>query len=741
MKLNMSFFLFYRYVAISERGVERGMISIYDLRTLKKRKTLMSTEMRSREYVSICFSSDNKQLLSLGGSPDWTCINWSWQKQKPLQIHKIDGNNMPLYQCSFCPLDSSIICITGRSILHFYKCDITSTKMKQIETSLFDRPVEDYCSHHWGIENKLIVGTTNGHLLLFDNFMFHSILNTNMDDKFNHTTSVPIKSIEYIMHWSQGFFIGCDNGIIKTYKLINDLYILQRTFHIENNNSKIKCLTVSPSEEHCILTTENQQIYILHNFHTDILKSDDMKCELLNVSFHSGSITGLDVCIRKPIVVTCGIDRTVRVWNYMLRTNELCIQFQEQPHSIALHPSGLHVLVGFSDKLRLMNILMDDIRPYKEFQIKACSECQFSHGGHLFAAINVGLIQIYSTYTCEQIAVFRGHTGLVRSLYWSLDDTQIVSAGIDGAVYERKLGQTGRTQEHVQKGCRFTSALCTEDDKIYAVGDDRQLKEIIDKNVNKTLDAGVILTQLCVSHPPQRMLFAGTANGVIRSFAFPLTGVVKDYQCHSKTVSRMRITSDDGFLFSVSDDGCLSIFSIKEKDGRIAKRDRPDNVNFAEEILVTKSDLEEKNTLMSELKSKVDELTASNEYQLRLHDMNYQEKLKEVSEKYNLQIEHDRSKIDLLRDEKQELEMEFDEKITQLKATHANTLHAQDLEHQKSIMKEVGRYQKLQETMEEEGREYEQMCRDREMLHTDEITKMTESFEIALQKEKEEAKR
>lgn len=49
---------------------------------------------------------------------------------------------------------------------------------------------------------------------------------------------------------------------------------------------------------------------------------------------------------------------------------------------------------------------------------------------------------------------------------------------------------------------------------------------------------------------------------------------------------------------------------------------------IAQEILVTRSNLEEKNTLMIELKNKVDELALHNEYQLRLKDMNYSEKIK-----------------------------------------------------------------------------------------------------------------
>lgn len=53
---------------------------------------------------------------------------------------------------------------------------------------------------------------------------------------------------------------------------------------------------------------------------------------------------------------------------------DLYKEFAEEAYSIALHPSGLYILVGFSDKLRLMNLLIDDIRIFKEFTIRACKE-------------------------------------------------------------------------------------------------------------------------------------------------------------------------------------------------------------------------------------------------------------------------------------------------------------------------------------------------------------------------------
>lgn len=54
----------------------------------------------------------------------------------------------------------------------------------------------------------------------------------------------------------------------------------------------------------------------------------------------------------------------------------------------------------------------------------------------------------------------------------------------------------------------------------------------------------------------------------------------------------MRMSFDDQYLFTVSEDACLFIFKAVDKEGRGIKRDK--EVLYAEEILITKSDLEEK---------------------------------------------------------------------------------------------------------------------------------------------------
>lgn len=54
----------------------------------------------------------------------------------------------------------------------------------------------------------------------------------------------------------------------------------------------------------------------------------------------------------------------------------------------------------------------------------------------------------------------------------------------------------------------------------------------------------------------------------------------------------MRITYDDAYLITVSSDGCVMLWKITDKEGRGAKHDK-ENM-YAQEILITKTDLEEK---------------------------------------------------------------------------------------------------------------------------------------------------
>ncbi|KAF6107969.1 cilia and flagella associated protein 57 [Phyllostomus discolor] len=317
------------------------------------------------------------------------------------------------------------------------------------------------------------------------------------------------------------------------------------------------------------------------------LQGEPAHFDYLMYPLHSSSITGLDTCIRKPLIATCSLDRSVRIWNYESNSLELYKEYQEEAYAVSLHPSGHFIVVGFADKLCLMNLLIDDIRPFKEYSVRGCRECAFSNGGHLFAAVNGNVIHVFTTTSLENISNLKGHTGKIRSVVWNADDSRLISCGTDGAVYEWSLSSGKRETECVLKSCSYNCVTISPDAKIiFAVGSDHTLKEIADSSILREIPAfDVIYTAIVISHSG-RMLFVGTSVGTIRAMKYPLSmqKEFNDYQAHAGPVTK--------FLLTVSEDGCLFTWRVFDKDGRGIKRER--EVGFAEEVLVTKTDMEEK---------------------------------------------------------------------------------------------------------------------------------------------------
>jgi WD40 repeat protein len=68
----------------------------------------------------------------------------------------------------------------------------------------------------------------------------------------------------------------------------------------------------------------------------------------------------MDVCLKKEIVATCSSDRTVRVWDYSAKNElkpKIFSQFEDEATCLAIHPSGFHMVVGFSEFVLCLNIL------------------------------------------------------------------------------------------------------------------------------------------------------------------------------------------------------------------------------------------------------------------------------------------------------------------------------------------------------------------------------------------------
>ncbi|XP_061488605.1 cilia- and flagella-associated protein 57 isoform X1 [Rhineura floridana] len=766
-----------RYLAISEILQDKPTITIYELSSVpcKKRKVLNTFDFSVQEFISLGFSPDSKYLVAQTGPPESNLAYWMWEKQRTMAIVKVDVQNNPLYQVSFNPQDNTQVCVTGNGIFKLFR--YTEGTLKQ--TNFLRGEPQNYLSHAWLSEEKVIVGTDTGKLYLFESGdlrwetsierkeIICEIVKEELQQESESLIEFPaptspeysseliceteaqqqasLPRVSAIAAYSKGFACSAGPGIVllfekseekEGYRESREIRIPQDQCSNDPNQSdkqEVVCIAFSPAEETLLISTNRNQLYLLSMSSAEMNKAETAHFEYLNYPIHSSSITGLDTCIRKPLVATCSLDKSVRIWNYENNTLDLYKEYQEEAYTLALHPGGLYVLVGFADKLRLMNLLIDDIRVFKDFTVRGCRECAFSTGGHLFAAVNGNVIHIYSATSFDNVINLKGHNGKVRSVVWSMDDYKLISCGTDGAVYEWNLQNGKRESECVLKSCSYSGVAISPDAKvIFAVGSDHSIKEICDSSILREVPTfDVAYTCIVVSHSG-RMVFTGTSAGTIRSMKYPLPvhKEFNEYQAHAGPVTKMSITADDQFLLTSAEDGCIVIWKVYDKEGRGLKRER--DVPYSDEVLITRTDMEEKTQIMLELKTRVEELKMENEYQLRLKDMNYNEKIKELTEKFIQEMESLKTKNQVLKAEKEKQEVQHQEQLTELMEKQSREV--QDLEsgNNQKLLLEYEKYQELQMKSQRMQEEYEKQLHEMEENKSQALEELTEYYEAKL---------
>nr|KAF6381509.1 cilia and flagella associated protein 57 [Pipistrellus kuhlii] len=576
-----------RYLAISELVQEKPIITIYELSAIpcRKRKVLSNFDFPVQRFTSMAFSPDSKYLLAQSSPPESNLVYWLWEKQKVMAMIKTDAQNNTVYQVSFSPQDNTQVCVTGNGmfkLLRFAEGTLKQTNFQRGEP-------QNYLAHTWVSDDKIVVGTDTGRLFLFESgdqrwetsIMVKESTSVLKNLEMMHesesliefpTLSSPVPSFEQILEtnghsqqsmpqvfaiasYSKGFACSAGPGRVLLFEKMEekDFYHESREIRIpvdlqsndpsQSDKQDILCLCFSPSEETLLVSTSKNQLYSITMSLTEISKGEPAHFEYLMYPLHSAPITGLATCIRKPLIATCSLDRSIRIWNYESNTLELYKEYQEEAYTISLHPSGHFIVVGFADKLRLMNLLIDDIRSFKEYSIRGCKESAFSNGGHLFAAVNGNVIHLFTTTSLENITNLKGHTGKIRSIVWNADDSKLISCGTDGAVYEWNLSTGRRETECVLKSCSYNCVTVSPDGKIiFAVGSDHTLKEIADSSVLREIPTfDVVYTAIVVSHSG-RMIFVGTSVGTIRAMKYPLPlpKEFNDYQAHGGPITKVR---------------------------------------------------------------------------------------------------------------------------------------------------------------------------------------------------------
>eukprot|EP00002_Diphylleia_rotans_P028089 TRINITY_DN5662_c0_g1_i1.p1 TRINITY_DN5662_c0_g1~~TRINITY_DN5662_c0_g1_i1.p1 ORF type:complete len:989 (+),score=210.63 TRINITY_DN5662_c0_g1_i1:224-3190(+) len=698
-----------KYLAVSEKLISDpiAQVTIINLQTRKRLRSLNYPE--AKEIVSLSFSGDSKFLATQCSGPDHTLIYWNVEKAKILTSVKV---STAISRVCFNPNDNSILTTTGPNYLKIWTLQDGGLKGSNV---IMKKDPQAYTDHCWVSGDTFVVATDIGEILVVTQGEMKQVISRALQ------TISPITSI---CPYSKGFLAAGARGVLGIFEKSGERDHYQITKIFPTGSDHIFCMTLSPNDDSLACSFSNDQLGLFHLANVDILKEDQNHFQPILTDFHVGQITGLDVCIRKPFVVTCGTDKSVRIWNYLDKVCELSKTFEDEPFCVSFHPSGFHLLVGFSDRLRLYAIVADDLKIEFEFAVKSCKEVRFSNGGQYFAAISNTNILIFSTYSYENIATFKGHIGPIRSICWTHNDHGLVSAGLDGAVYEWRLDGQRRIADNVLKACQYSCAVYTHSsDKVIACGSDRMMRELVLGNQTAEFNLGPNRATQLIFSKDDRVLYAGTVSGSIRIFPHPLQG--REYPerlFHSAMVTRVRISPDDSHIFSVSDDGSFFILDVvRIEDGLTMQRKMLEASAFSDLILITKTEIEEKKAVMAELETKIVDIKTETEYQLHLKEQQYQDVLRKQEEEAETKLEQQESKYIELKERKDAAEVEAAEVVHHLEEEHLKAAKELENLYEKKLSAEMARYEEL-------SREKEDMqCRLEEKMHT-----MKTDYESAL---------
>ena len=752
-----------KFLAVCEIA-EKAVCCVFDTSTLKRRKILTSMDYNSKSFVSVNFAPSNEKslLVTLTAEPDIKVILWTWDKAKCFTHQQVGGvsEKMSAIQCSFHNQDSNTVLVTGNNTYKFYRVQDNNI-LKPTHTSILKKEAHistNYTCHTWLPDGRLLICTDQGEIMLLEaNGDYKMMLQESPCDGFY---------IECIQTYSKGFIIAGDNGTIMIYDKNEDAknpYI--RNAKLPQNDkkdkgeysqlltgimqSRIRCMALSATDDCIIFTTDNNQLMKVNvNLESPL---DESKYEYLIFPFHSRKIEGMDICIKKNYIATCSIDKTVRIWNNSNPPSlEICQVFNEEAYSVAYHPSGFHLIVGFTDRVRMMNVFSKSLKQFHAISIKGCREIKFSNGGHLFACACQNNINVYKFYTGENTPdmIYKSHKGPVKCIAWYDDDSGFISGGWDGIVHCWKLFTDKKDPKDVNpkfhfklSNQQFSSVANRPDSKqfYYATAIDKTIKLIKEGDEIERYEAGSNISQIQVLHG-NRALFAGISEndrpGSIQVIRFPFERIF-EIQAHSLPIERLRVSYDNQYLYSAGSDGMFGIFHVVDKDP--VKREKEfSQVTQSDEILIEKAERDKIQADIEQLKNKIEVEKQKKEASVAQELDKKMKKINDLKNEIENKTIEQNTRYDQLMMAKHEMENNYKERIKQLIQAHEIEMERRRNDYAEKMDADQQRFDELQAQKDEDNKKFEARLNELTIQHEKIIKELNHEQKIDADRQTQE---
>jgi len=451
-------------------------VSVYDLNGLKPKlvKTLAPLGSSNGRLIGITFSGDRPTRFVgvITAGPQSSLLIMDLQDGQIVGRSALDT---AADRVAFSPHDICLIAASGPHLMRVSRMRsasskvITDPEMKlgRAFTGLDEKGLR-ITDHAWVEpgDGNLVACTAEGKVFILSTQKLTVL--TTLGEPFREASATPI----CVRCFSQGLLLGGGEGTLAVWEREDDVpgdgdedkvqFRHVRTCRIKQSEAAIVSLDMAVAEESLVLGFRNAQIGYMSVASLYVSRASEISCKIASGGFHSGPVTCLDMAVQRPFVASlCNKDNSVRVWNHAAKTCEFFRTFSgDPPTSMALHPLGYLIAIGFGDKLRFYHVLIKELKPYCEFPFRQVRVLRFAHGGHLLAAAQGKLIHILSTRTFSTVATLQGHSHHITALSFHPEDHTLISGSQDGTLCEWNAQTWEKLHDHSSRSFEYLAASC-----------------------------------------------------------------------------------------------------------------------------------------------------------------------------------------------------------------------------------------------------------------------------------------
>nr|XP_012150129.1 PREDICTED: cilia- and flagella-associated protein 57 [Megachile rotundata] len=691
-------------------------------------------------------------------------LYYNWEKGKVESSIAVGNpqNLLAVVDVLACnPADSGVVALGG--LYNFKFLTLSDSVWRPYGFSKADNIL--ICSMAWLNSDRLFLGTRDGRIFYLEHGdlknMYKMSDTVSMNLKIREEYVIPASSsllnvskdiswehhISCLIAFHRGFAFAFGFKTIILFErdgqhkyVKRNIYVVPPQISKDNSRDlyKINAMNVNLSFDRLLVTTGWTQIFYARLWGPDLnVDPEPQELNIMGQPLHQGPISNLSVCAWKSIFMTCGeLDNSVRLWDFESGNLTLLKQYAEDICGIALHPTGLFCLIGFSDKLRFMSILIDDLLLMEEFPIRCCKTASFSYGGHLFAAVNGNIVQVYSSIDYVNCFVLKGHINRVKTLLWSRSDTKLLTLGAEGVIYQWDMSTGRRSAEIILRGLKLHDIAFSVDELVsYCITDDNLIREIKDSAVVRQYNLPDANMYSMVLGKEDQVLFLVCPNGIILSVKCPLQEPIHytSFHIHSADITKIALSYNEQYLISTAADGSLCIWRLfyPEGKGTIGKE-----LPYTNEVLISKGDLEEKIQMIEILNVRMRELETEHAYKMRQIEVLHNDKVRDIHQGYCEAIEELRDNISR-QQENHKIELNaINVEIVKMKEKHEETMKQVEMNYDAKLITEYDKYLALENSMNAMRKDYEKRLEEVEKHGIDELQAATVKYEALLYEKK-----